>query len=309
MTTTTRTRQPNPPQQARALAELRPRTPDGYAATRRALLILAQSAKQEDRSIYAGVVQVMVDVRAAVATELAQTAKATMRDKRNPPGNDPLTRWYAGQLGEATPASSPTQQQRELSQRQNAVTGQLRQRDAARMAANALAHALWAVHQGERDWTPLATKPSILQAQAPTGQPSGSVSGPSYLEVTVPGSEFGPSQTLRLFRVDYERLLALWGYDRVARASRLRQKLRGAGSPPDDVEALFTLALDGSTAPNLAHAWHGYVTGTRLGDVFSAHSSGTVQLAPRRNGDLRQAVMELHAQCQQVEFCTGGQVC
>ncbi len=264
-----RTRQPNPPQQARALAKLRPRTPDGYAATRRALLILAKSAKKEDLTIYAGVVQVMADVRAAVAAEQAQTAKAAMKDKRNPPGDDPLTRWYAGQLGEATPASSPTQQQRERQQRQNAVTGQLKSRDAARLSANALAHALWAVHQGERDWTPLATKPSTSQAQAPTGQGSSSVSGPAYLEVTVPPSHFGPAHTLRLFRADYERLLTLWGYDRVARASRLRQKLRGAGSPPDDVEALFTLALDGSAAPNLARAWHEYVAGGRLGDVFS----------------------------------------
>ena len=274
----------------------------GRSVTSRALLVLAGTVRQ-DRAAYTGVVQVMAEVRAAVAAELAETAKTTMRDKRNPPGDDPLTRWYAAHLGEATPASSPTQQQRERQQRQNAVTGQLRQRDAARLAANALAHALWAVHQGERDWTPLATKPSTLQAHAPHGEaPGTSVSGPAYLEVTVSGSPFGPAHALRLFRVDYERLLEAWGYHRVARASRLREKLRGTGAGADDVDALFTLALDASAAPNLARAWHAYIGSGRLGDVFRIHGSGTVQLSSGRSGDLREAVMELHAQCAVVAF-------
>ena len=73
-----RTRHPTPPQQAHALALLRPKTPNGYAATRRALLILAESAKNEDRTIYAGVVQVMADVFGAAVYQFEVSNSASL---------------------------------------------------------------------------------------------------------------------------------------------------------------------------------------------------------------------------------------
>lgn len=200
------------------------------------------------------------------------------------------------------------QYRREIFQAQDAKASprrlQLRseqqQRDLDRTRSNALAHALWAVHQGERDWTPLPVKDSD-STLAPGGEPTtGRPTGPSYLVVAVPESAYGPACRLELYRADYEALLALWGYDRAARARRLRDKLRG--SSPADLDALFDLAVQSATHPNLALSWHGYVTSSRLGDVFTPHAaSGGMQLASHRSGDLREALREVYAQCRVVD--------
>ena len=200
------------------------------------------------------------------------------------------------------------QYRRELFQAQDAKASprrlQLRseqqQRDLDRTRSNALAHALWAVHQGERDWTPLPVKDSD-STLAPGGEPTtGRPTGPSYLVVAVPESAYGPACRLELYRADYEALLALWGYDRAARARRLRDKLRGSSSP-EDLDALFDLACASAAHPNLALSWHGYVTSSRLGDVFREHTSGGMQLSPNRSGDLREALREVYAQCRVVD--------
>ncbi|KQR33138.1 hypothetical protein [Deinococcus sp. Leaf326] len=201
------------------------------------------------------------------------------------------------------------QYQREILQAHGAKTNprraQLRseqqQRDLDRVRSNALAHALWAVHQGERDWTPLPVKDSD-STLAPGGEPTtGRPTGPSYLVVQVPPSAYGDPCRLELYRADYEALLAVWGYDRAARARRLRDKLRGS-SAPDDLDALFDLACASAAHPNLALSWHGYVTSSRLGDVFAPHAaSGGMQMASHRSGDLREALQEVYCQCRVVD--------
>lgn len=174
------------------------------------------------------------------------------------------------------------------------------QRDLDRVRSNALAHALWALHHGDRDWTPLPVKDSD-STLAPGGEPTtGRPTGPSYLVVQVPPSAYGDACRLELYRADYEALLAVWGYDRAARARRLRDKLRG-GSAPEDLDALFDLAVQSAAHPNLALSWHGYVTSPRLGDVFRVHASGGMQLSPNRSGDLREALQEVYCQCRVVD--------
>jgi hypothetical protein len=200
------------------------------------------------------------------------------------------------------------QYHRETQQRQDAETNprriQLRseqqQRDLDRFRANTLATALWALHHGDRDWTPLPVKDSD-STLAPGGEPTtGRPTGPSYLVVQVPPSAYGDPCRLELYRADYEALLAVWGYDRAARARRLRDKLRG-GSAPEDLDALFDLAVQSAAHPNLALSWHGYVTSPRLGDVFRVHASGGMQLSPNRSGDLREALQEVYCQCRVVD--------
>ena len=203
--------------------------------------------------------------------------------------DEPQYHREAGQRCEA--AASPRRLQ---------LRSEQHQRDLDRTRSNALAHALWAVHQGERDWTPLPVKDSD-STLAPGGEPTtGRPTGPSYLVVAVPESAYGPACRLELYRADYEALLALWGYDRAARARRLRDKLRG-GSSGEDLDALFDLAVQSATHPNLALSWHGYVTSSRLGDVFREHTSGGMQLSPNRSGDLREALREVYAQCRVVD--------
>lgn len=201
------------------------------------------------------------------------------------------------------------QYRRELFQAQDAKTSprraQLRaeqeQRDLDRFRANTLATALWALHHGDRDWTPLPVK-DVDSTLAPGGEPTtGRPTGPSYLVVQVPVSAYGDACRLELYRADYEALLALWGYDRVAQASRLREELRTT-SKGSSLAALYALACDSAQHPNLALSWHGYVTGGRLGDVFVAHAaSGGLQLASHRSGDLREALREVYAQCRVVD--------
>lgn len=192
----------------------------------------------------------------------------------------------------------------------SAVQEELSRRDAERWAANAVALALWAVHQGERSWEAIPTRPTTLQASAPRGEPSSSVSGPAQLTVRVPARREHAPRTLILYRADYDRLLALWGYGQVVTAERHSEVLlkgtRGLTSSltgramKESVAAITELALQGCAHPNLARSWHGYVTGARLGDVFAEHSSGSVQLAPRRSGDLREAALEIARQCREV---------
>lgn len=195
------------------------------------------------------------------------------------------------QLGrEAQQRTDPTR-----SARRAEVEAELAQRNTERFSSNALATALWALHQGDRDWTPIPTG-GASSTTPPSGTPR--PIGAAYLEVHVPETAFGPAHRLRLYRHDYEQLLDLWGYHSVTRATRLAAKLRGTGSLDRDVQDLYDLALSSAKHPNLARAWHGYLTGTRLGDVFAEHSSGTMQLAPRRSGDLREALLEIYRQCQ-----------
>lgn len=159
-----------------------------------------------------------------------------------------------------------------------------------RHAANALAHALWAVHQGDREWESIPTRSTLLQASAPTGPSSGSVTGPARLTVRVPESTWGGAGTLTLYRTEYEHLLSAWGIDRARAAAALTKDMRAAFVPASIIEQAATLTLDAATHPNLARSWHAYLTSPRLGDVYAPHSSGTMQLAPRRSGDLREAL-------------------
>lgn len=159
-----------------------------------------------------------------------------------------------------------------------------------RHAANALAQALWAVQQGDREWESIPTRPTTLQAAAPTGPSSSSVTGPARLTVRIPASPWGAAGTLTLYRAEYERTLSAWGIDRARAATALTADMRAAFVPDAIIEQAAALTLDAATHPNLARSWHAYITSPRLSDIYAPHSSGTMQLAPRRNGDLREAL-------------------
>ncbi len=120
-------------------------------------------------------------------------------------------------------------------------------------------------------------------------------------------SPYSEAFTLHLYRTDHERLLEDWGDYRVTSAQHPVSKLWASGVPTDDLKALHSLAIHAVGRPNLALVWHSYVSGARLNDVFVLHSSGSMQLAPRRNGDLREAVLSIYAECRWVAFCICGE--
>lgn len=268
---------------------------DDYPTVRRALLRLAPLTAQRSTDDYRRLINLMVTVRRLHAARQARLTRLSLRAKADPQGTDPLTRWYAAVLSErlddpAAPVRPPP-----LLRPQALLA--LDTRDLERHSANALAQALWAVHQGERQWQGIPTKPSISQAQAPGEKVTASLPQPERLEVSVPESAYGPALTLHLYRSDYERLLRDWGYFRTARTQRLRAELAGSGNARA-LDELTGLALEGAGRPNLAQAWCSYVEGPRLGDIFRAHVSGSMQLCPGRTGDLREAALAVLAMCR-----------
>jgi hypothetical protein len=114
----------------------------------------------------------------------------------------------------------------------------------------------------------------------------------------VPGAEI----ELHLYRAEYEALLNSWGWERLVKAEGLAARLKDKADQNTrrDVDALYDLARSAAAHPNLALSWHGYVTGAKLSDVFVQHSSGSMQLSPHRNGDLREAVLAIYALCNAV---------
>ncbi|UQN10385.1 hypothetical protein [Deinococcus sp. QL22] len=235
-------------------------------------------------------------------TEAKRSYDRVCRRQRTP-GRLPLAEEAARRPLSRTP---PAQQLRLAQQRVAADAGRIpaetfaqtrRERDRTLIAANALAHALWGIHQGHRSWTPLGVKPSTAQATAPQEQrTNGTFPSPERLELQVPGE----AMELHLYRAEYDALLESWGWGRLVKAESLSARLKlGAGSEARrDVDALYDLALSAAGHPNLALSWHGYVTRAFLGDVFTPHSSGTMQLASRRSGDLREAVLAIYALCR-----------
>jgi hypothetical protein len=237
----------------------------------------------------------------ATAYREAQRSYQRVCRRQRQPGRLPLAEDIARRPLASTP---PAQQLRFAQQRVSADAGRIpadvyaersQSRDRALVGANALAHALWGIHQGHRSWTPLGVKPSTAQASAPQERrTNGSFPTPERLELRLPdGGE------LHLYRAEYEALLNSWGWERLVKAEGLAARLKDKADQNTrrDVEALYDLALSAAAHPNLAMSWHGYVTGGYLGDVFAPHSSGTMQLAPRRNGDLREAVLAIYALC------------
>lgn len=289
MTPSPRSRLPTTAQRAGQIAHRRPETPEGYAQTARALLALATEARAAgDAPALRAARQAMAVQRAHWQRTIGAQGAASMRLKRNPTAADPLTLWYAATLGapvEPLPTTPPP-------------PTPAHERDQLRLGANALAHALWALSQGERTWEALPTRPHTLPVQG-GGSPRSSTPGAAVLTVRVPA--VGPLPPLRalLYRADYEGLLLDWGYARVQQADRVAARLR-VGALGADVDLLLAMALEGERSPNLARAWHAYVTSARLGDVFIPHASGSVQLSPNRSGDLREAVLQLYGRCRVV---------
>lgn len=289
---------------------------DGDSATRAELRVpylrlLARETKERQRQAALQksrrklVRQMWTARRAGEAGAFTEAKRAYSRVccRQALPGRLPLAEEAARRPLARTP---PAQQLRLAQQRVAADAGRIpaeqvaqtrRERDRLLLGANALAHALWGIHQGHRSWTPLGVKPSTAQASAPQEQrTNGTFPSPERLELRVPGTDL----ELHLYRAEYDALLESWGWGRLVRAESLSARLKlGAGSETRrDVDALHALALSAAAHPNLALSWHGYVTAPHLADVFAPHSTGTMQLAPRRNGDLREAVLAIYALCR-----------
>lgn len=287
-----------------------PRTRQPSAQQRADALMIAASARPSGKSVRAArqrIAQIAWEARTSGDWPTYREVMGRVRELRT---RTKETGWKSPAELRAARREAPAQVQRLADSRARAdqarphVQAQQRQRDLDRFRANALAHALWALHQGHRDWTPLpTTTPDTTRppAEDPIKRPLGA----AYLDVQVPETQYGPACTLRMWRHNYEELLDLWGYHRVTRANRLRDKLR-ATSSSDDLTALHALALDSARHPNLAMSWHAYVTGSRLGDVFTPHqASQSMQLASGRSGDLREALNQVYAQAQVITHRAG----
>ncbi|MCD0156028.1 hypothetical protein, partial [Deinococcus sp. 6GRE01] len=255
-------------------------------ATKRRLVQLMWNARQ------AGDHHTRAEIRRTYDRVTARIA----REKRTLTPDEILARQYVRE----TP---PLQLTREAAQRaqQEARRPELdaaaQQRTLARAAQNALAHAIWSTYTGDRTWEAIPTRPTTLQAHAPREEPSSSATGPARLTIRVPATPTTPAATLHLYRSDYQALLDLWGYGTVAHALNLTHQLRGA--VPSAIREAEQLMMSAARHPNLARAWHSYITSPRLGDIYRWHeASRTLQLSPNRNGDLREAVEQLYRACR-----------
>lgn len=290
--TMTRTRTPNLSQRVKAvqLSALARPSGKGVREARHKIAQLAWDLRVAgDWAAYRDVMHTLIELRARRKDDQWRPTDTQRQQRAHLREHSPMTVMRLADQRLQSP----------LSETRPAAQQELARRDAERWAANAVAQALWGVHQGERDWEAIPTRPTTLQASAPSGETSSSVQGPAQLTVRVPARRDAPPRTLILYRSDYDRLLALWGYDQVVQARRYGARLQGT-APQAVVDDLVNLAIQSASHPNLARSWHGYVSGARLGDVFAEHSSGTLQLAPRRNGDLREAALEIARQCREL---------
>lgn len=289
-----RPRTPSAQQRASALATAATARPSGKGVreARQKIAALAWDARLSgDWATYREVMRRLAELRAR-----------TKDDKWRPtPAFKPTrTHWRESSVSQRT-REAEQRADSDASPRRAQVQAERDRQYAERWGANAVAQAVWAVHQGERDWEAIPTRPTTLPAYAPSGESSSSVSGPARLTIRVPARQDQPERRFYLFRSDYDQLLELWGYARVAQAHTLATSLRISGSRAE-VDALYTLALGSARHPNLARSWHAFVTSPRFGDLFREHVSGTVQLNPNRNGDLREAALEVFRQCQEVAY-------
>jgi len=171
-------------------------------------------------------------------------------------------------------------------------------RNLIRWRAEAVCEALWALNNGDRTWEAISTRSTLLPSHSSDVEMTGSSSGPQRLTIRVPELSVLriEEHTLRLYRAEYDALMAAWGYTSMRKVETLRERIVATNAPAASaVDELTRLVLNAYVSrPALALAWSNYLSSQRMPVIFEFHNqSRGVQLAPRRSGDLRECALEL----------------
>jgi len=171
-------------------------------------------------------------------------------------------------------------------------------RNLIRWRAEAVCEALWALNNGDRNWEAVSTRSTLLPSHSSDVEMTGSSSGPRRLTIRVPELAVLriEEHTLRLYRAEYDAMLAAWGYTSMRKVETLRERIVATNAQAASaVDELTRLAMNAYVSrPALALAWSNYLSSDRMPTIFEFHAqSRGVQLAPRRSGDLRNCALEL----------------